>query len=464
MERFEGEEAEAAEFRNWNELFNLFAKAIASEAESHKIRAVIEVAKMSNDAPESILGLAVPMLLGLLESPLQNPSSRLHEASAYCVKCIASRSELANLMGQFGAIPILLRLLPNSEGDFRRVLLKCLRNLVTFWVPNRIIVASQGGAEIIVDMLASTSGESRLILLEILSALALVREVRKSLWNSRRVDLLVEAASRGSTISRTRAAYAIGLLGLVKRARARLAIVDAGAVPVLKQLLAEGDSSMKVVAGNSLGVISSHVDHIRPIAQAGVIPLYADLLRGSNPTGKEVAEDVFCVLAVCEENAVAIVEHLVRILRGDDVGAKAAAADVIWDLSSYKYSSPVLQNSGVIPLLVELLVDESVDVREKVAGAVAQFSLNEANRAVLADSGAIQRLIDMLEDESDEARDNAAEALVNFSSDPLLGEQTSCILENPIFQNMRSIVMQTRAADEYMDMSLPEQFSLDHTL
>lgn len=459
MVNSEGEGAEGTKFRNWNELYPVFAKAIASEDDSRKIRAMIELVKMSKDAPNNVLGLTVPMLLELLESPLQNPSSRLHEASAYCLKCIASRSELADLMGQLGAIPILLRLVPNSEDGLRRVLLKCLRNLVTFWVPNRITVASQGGAEIIVDMLVTASGESRLILLEILSALALVREVRKFLWNSRRVDLLVEAASCGSMVSRTRAAYAIGLLGLVKRARR--AIVDAGAVPVLIQLLAEGDSSMKVVAGNSLGVISSHIDHIRPIAQAGVIPLYADLLHSSNPTGKEVAEDVFCVLAVCEENAVAIVEHLVRILRGDDVRAKAAAADVIWDLSSYKYSSPVLQNSGVIPLLVELLVDESIDVREKVAGAIAQFSLNEADRAILADSGAIQRLINMLEDESDEARDNAAEALVNFSSDPLLGEQTSCISENPVFLNMRSIVMQTRAADEYMEMSLPEQFSLD---
>lgn len=454
MERSEGKEAESSNSRNWDELFHLFARVIASENDALKIQATIKLAKMSKYAPENILRLTVPMLLELLGGPPSKLSPLVQEASAYCLKCIASQGEgiLANHIGQSGAIPILLRLLPNSEVGFQRALLKCLRNVVTFWIPNRMILASHGGLVIVLAMLSSCSDESKLVLLEILSGLALVREVRKFLWNTRRVHLLVEAARCGSMISRTRAAQAIGLLGLIKRARRTL--VDAGAVPALMHLLEEGDPAMKLVAGNALGVISSHIDHIRPIAQAGVIPLYAELLQGSDPIGEEIAEDVFCVLAVYEENAIAIVEHLVRILRGDDVGAKAAAADVIWDLSSYKYSFLLLQNSGAIPILVELLEDQNIDVKEKVAGAVAQLSQNEADRAVLANSGAIPRLINMLEDESDELRDNAAEALVNFSLDPLLGDQISCILENPTFQNMHDRVMQMRASDEHLDMSL----------
>lgn len=453
MERSEGKEAECGSSRNWDELFRLFAKAIACENDSRKIRAMIKLAKMSKDAPESILGLTVPMLLELLGSPRKNPSSPVQDASAYCLKCIASQGELADLMGKSGAIPILIRLLPNSEECFQRDLLKCLRNVVTFCIPNRMILACHNGLEIIVDMITSCSGESKLILLEILSALALIREVRKLLWNSRRISLLVEAASHGSMISRTRAAQAIGLLGLIKRAR--FAIMEAGAVPVLMHLLAEGDTPAKLVAGNALGVISSDVDHIRPIAQAGVIPLFSELLQG--PRGNNIAIDVFCMLAIYEENAVAIVEHLVRILRGDNVRAKAVAAEVIWQLSSYKYSSPVLQNFGVFPILVELLGDDSVDVREKAALAVAQLSRSKADRAVLASSGAIPRLLSMLEAESDLLIDIAAKALFDFSLDPSLGEQISCILENPIFLNMHDRVMQMRAVDQQADLDLPNQ-------
>ncbi|KAL3643089.1 hypothetical protein CASFOL_013904 [Castilleja foliolosa] len=451
-------EAESSsDCRNWNELFDIFAKVFTSENDELKIRAAIKLAKMSRYAPENILALTVPILLEFLKNPQSNPSPLLQAAIAYCLKCIASQCEgkLADLIGQSGGIPILLTLLPNSEDVLQRALLKCLRNIIAFCGPNRVILASNGGLEIVLAMLSSCSDDSELILLEILSALSLVREVRKSLWESRSVHLLVKAAGCGGLVSRTRAAQAMGLLGLIKRAR--YVLVEAGAVPVLMHLLKEGDSMMKLVAGNALGVISSHVDHISLVAQAEFIPLYADLLRGPDPTGKEIAEDVFCVLAVHEENAVTIFEHLVGILKEGDAGAKAAAADVIWDLSSYVYSFPVVQRSGAIPILVELLKDESLDVREKVAGAVAQLSRDEADRAALARCGAIPCLIEMLEDgESDEVRDNAAEALVNFSLDPLLGDRISCIVDNPTFRNMSGRIMQMRVSDERMDGAVRE--------
>ncbi|KAK8981877.1 hypothetical protein V6N11_049369 [Hibiscus sabdariffa] len=46
------------------------------------------------------------------------------------------------------------------------------------------------------------------------------------------------------------------------------------------------------------------------------------------PLGHEIAEDVFCVLAVAEANAVSIVENLLRILREGNAKSKATAANV----------------------------------------------------------------------------------------------------------------------------------------
>ncbi|KAL3508398.1 hypothetical protein ACH5RR_027799 [Cinchona calisaya] len=79
----------------------------------------------------------------------------------------------------------------------------------------------------------------------------------------------------------------------------------------LMELIQNGDISAKLVAANALGISSSHVDYIRPAAQAGAIPLFAEILGGCEPLGKEIAEDVFCVVAVAEENAVVIFQHLV---------------------------------------------------------------------------------------------------------------------------------------------------------
>ncbi|TXG68103.1 hypothetical protein EZV62_009378 [Acer yangbiense] len=138
------------------------------------------------------------------------------------------------------------------------------------------------------------------------------------------------------------------------RRLARCRHVELGVIPVLVDLFRVGDSTTKVVAGNSPGVISVHVDYIRLVAEAGAILLYAELLQVPDFIGKEIAEDLFCVLAVAKENAVSIAEHLVRILREGDDESKTVAADVFCDLSDYKHSIHVVRSSGAIPILVNL--------------------------------------------------------------------------------------------------------------
>ncbi|KAL2466920.1 ARM repeat superfamily protein [Abeliophyllum distichum] len=340
------EKRQAENIGNWDEAFHFYANVIAGENDALRVKAIIKLARMSKHAPENILSRTVPILVELLESPLCNPSPLVQEASAYCLKCIACKGEgqLAIFIGQSGAIPILLRLLPNSDGSFRKCLLKCLRNVVTFGEPNRKIVASNGGTEIVLNMLNSCSDDSMLILLEILSALALIREVRKLIFSLGGVRLLVESARCGSLISRRRAAQAIGLLGLIKRARRTL--VNAGAIPLLMELINNGDMSMKLVAANALGVILTDDDYIWPVAESGVVPLYAELLEGSDPIGREIAEDVLYTLATVEENAFAILKHLDRILTGDNHEAKSVAGDILGHLlDCHKHLLPLLRNS-----------------------------------------------------------------------------------------------------------------------
>ncbi|XP_009591619.1 protein ARABIDILLO 2 [Nicotiana tomentosiformis] len=454
---------------NWERAFDLYLNAIACDNEVLWVQATSKLAKLSKHAPEDLLARTVPILVELLRRiPSTDLSPSIQEAAAQCLKSVACQGEgrLAVLIGESGAIPSILSLLTHSDGSLRRALLKCLRNIVTFAADNRVIVATHGGLQIILNLLNTCSDDLKRYLLEILSALALLREVRRTILISGGVGFLVESARCGSMVSRYRAAQAIGLLGLVKRARRTL--VDSGIFSVLLELVQVGDTSTKLVAANALGMISSHVDYIRPLANAGAIPLYAELLQGTEPMGKEIAEDVFCILALVEENAVAIVEHLVRILRGDNVEAKAASADVLWDLAAYKHLPSVVRDSGAIPVLVQLLEDQNTDVREKVSGAIAQLSYNEADRAALTNSGAIPRLVDMLQDESEEMRDNAAEALVNFSEDPSLGDRISDVLNSPSFQNMQERLTQIRASDAHLASSLRhmsfEQLTVDPAL
>ncbi|KAL2944895.1 U-box domain-containing protein 13 [Bienertia sinuspersici] len=433
--------------------FHSYEEIISNGSESLKLRATVKLAGLLNCVPKHFLLLTVPILIGLLEGTSSDPGP-LQEVAAYCLKCITCNEdpELLTLICGPRTLASLVKILKQSDGRCQRFLIKSLWGVVTSVKDSRLHTFSSGGLEVVVDMLTSYTDSRRRYLLETLSALALVREVRRALVCRGELTLLIEAAKCGSMVSRERAAQALGLLGVTKRARRTL--VALGAIPALADLLRDGDFSTKVVAGNALGVISSHVDYIRPVAQAGVIPLYAELLRGPEPLGMEVAEDVFCVLAVAEGNAVEISEHLVRILQEDNAEAKAAAADVLWDLSGYQHSISVIGNSGAIPVLVDLLRDGSSDIREKVSGAIAQLSYHEADRTALADAGAILCLIDLLQDDSEELRDNAAETLINFSEDPSHHERLSEAFAMPAFQSMQDRMVHIRAADQHMVRSL----------
>ncbi|KAK6934557.1 hypothetical protein RJ641_034712 [Dillenia turbinata] len=143
-------------------------------------------------------------------------------------------------------------------------------------------------------------GTMRKFLLEILSALALLREVMRVLISVGGVRFLVESARCGNVVSRAGAAQAIGLLGVRGEQGACL----------------DRDDKTKIVAGNAFGVVSCHVGYIRPVAQAEAIDLCAQLLESADPMDRENAEDVFCVLVIAEENVDDTFNHLVRILVG----------------------------------------------------------------------------------------------------------------------------------------------------
>ncbi|MCL7027723.1 hypothetical protein MKW94_021050 [Papaver nudicaule] len=386
---------------NWERALHLYEEIIASGNESLQIKATIKLGHFSNHVPENVLINAIPILVDRI---------------AHCQGGDGDGDLLLAAIVNSGVVPSVLSFLHNSSHFLR--------------------------------LLGLYSDVSRRYLLEILSALALLREVRRVIINSGGLPFLVESAKKGSIVSRARAAHAIMLIGATRRFRRIL--VELGVVPLLAELLQEGDTSTKIIAGNALGIVASHIDYLRPVAEAGAIPLYAELLQGTEPIGKEIAEDVFCILAVAEVNAVSIAEHLVKILQGDNDEAKVAAAKVLRDLSGYKHSVVYCsKNSGAIPILVDILRNGNGDVREKVSGAIAQLSYDEVDRGALADAGVIPILVSLLRDELEELKDNAAEALINFSEDPLLRDRISEALDIASFQSVQSRLVRIRATDQH---------------
>ncbi|KAG2315971.1 hypothetical protein Bca4012_066819 [Brassica carinata] len=452
---------------DWETEFNRFEQAISSSpAPPIRVRSVMKLSESANRLPESILSRSIPILAGLLRVS-GDPTRSVQAAAAHCLRRIACRggeeSGFAVAMGRCGAIASLLGLLLEANGNdiaLRRIWVKCLWSLVTFGSSIRIGLARLGGLEIVIRELNTWEDDSsRWCLLEILTALTTIRESRRVLVHNGGLKFLVEAVKVGNLASRERACHAIGLIGTTRRARRLL--VEAGVIPSLVDLFKDGDEKTKLLAGNALGIVSAQTEYVRSVTAAGSVPLYVELLSGRDQMGKDIAEDVFCILAVAEGNAALIAEQLVRILRVGDDEAKFAASDVLWALAGYRRSVSVIRDSGAIPLLVEIVRDGSVEFRERVSGAISQLSYNEDDREVFSESGMIPILIEWLEDESEELRDNAAEALVNFSEDQQYYGRVREAISHPVFRNMQSKLARIRASHELMVRSM-RRVTIEH--
>ncbi|KAF8698429.1 hypothetical protein HU200_035168 [Digitaria exilis] len=225
-----------------------------------------------------------------------------------------------------------------------------------------------------------------------------------------------------------------------------------GALLALVGLMRDGHSSTKLLAANTLGILSG--PHLPLIHQSGAIPLYAELLKDNHPLAKDIVEDVFCILISFKDNAAVVLENLVGILRCEDGLAISAAVDVLLALSEYKSIIPFLKSSGVITVLVNLLRNGNYNVIKKVAGAVAQLSYEEYIREGLMEAGATPVLLDLLHGSLGELTESAAaEALINFSEDPSCKEYAPMLHRVPELSAFRDHLFHFRISQGHLIQS-----------
>ncbi|PKI50499.1 hypothetical protein CRG98_029104 [Punica granatum] len=443
------------------QLLILYRLLMSNGTDSERVKATFKLAKVyCRYLPGDVLSCVIPILVECLRSdPLTDSQKALQIAAVYCLKCIVSHCDvrLADEIGCSGAIEHMLRLIPVvSDDTFRLILVKCLLVLVSLGDECRVILARIGGLSEVIGMLISIRSDVRLeqYLLEILSAVAMLKEVRKELVRAGGLSHLIRATSRGTMASRVRASQVIGLLGVPKSMRR--AFAKRGAIPALIKLFHTGDMETKLVAANSLGLISAHTESIRLAGRAGAVDVFAELLAGTEAQGRDIAEDAFCVLAVAEQNAIDIADHMVKVLREGDDETRAVAADVLWDIVIYRHRAPVMLNSGAIPILVQLLRDRGVqpEARERVCALVSRMCYEKRDRDAIADIGAIPLLADIVDhDESEDVKECALEGLLCLYEDPDYHDKVSAAIDVTKLRHVEDLLAEIRKSDELMHRS-----------
>jgi hypothetical protein len=164
------------------------------------------------------------------------------------------------------------------------------------------------------------------------------------------------------------------------RAEAAAAIVTAGAIPSLVQLLSTAGASSSASALNSL---ASHAQNVSVIVAAGAISPLLLLLKSGNSHVKQSAAGLLRTLAADHTAAVvaaADIPSLVLLLRpassaGMQIGAVCALSNLANHGRKTAQKKAAITAAGAIPALARLLApDSSTELQCAAAGALRSLA------------------------------------------------------------------------------------------
>jgi len=313
----------------------------------------------------------------------------------------------------------------------------------------------------------------------------------------------VEQLWTGTTDERQHAALSLRNLA-AENLENQEAIVQAGAIVPLVQLLQDADPNMREEAARALWNLARSNKEVNgqnqvAIAQAGAIRPLIELLEDEVPRVRVVAAAMLNDLAMDNgSNQVAIaragaIGPLINLLRNDDAPSLVMASGLLQSLATHNSDSQVAATlTEAIGPLVELLTSGSVLAQEEAALTLSIFATcgkeiqtaivrqgavdplvarlqgdimqgtsalalrnlaagNPENQAAIAQAGAIAPLVRLLEDSMSPVREEAARALLNLAKDNLDVQLAIMSAEGvvPLADLLKGVVSETRAVQSW---------------
>lgn len=229
------------------------------------------------------------------------------------------------------------------------------------------------------------------------------------------IPLLVELLS--SPDSRTQEHAVTALLNLSINEGNKSSIVDSGAIPEIVQVLKIGSMEARENAAATLFSLSVIDGNKVTIGAAGAIPALIDLLCEGSPRGKKDAATAIFNLAIFQGNKVravkaGIVSHLMRLLVDPTGGMVDEALAILAILSSHPEGKAAIALSNPVPVLVEVMRTGSSRNRENSAAVLWSLCTSDAQQLKVArDVGAEEPLKELVEGGTDRAKRKAASLL-----------------------------------------------------
>lgn len=235
-----------------------------------------------------------------------------------------------------------------------------------------------------------------------------------------KIEILLRKLKSGSPEEARSAAGEIRLLAK-RNTDNRVAIAEAGAIPLLIHLLSTPDSRTQEHAVTALLNLSIFENNKGNIVTSGAVPGIVQVLKKGSMEARENAAATLFSLSVMDENKVTIgssgaIPPLAALLSEGTQRGKKDAATALFNLCIYQGNKGKAIRAGVIPTLMRLLTEPQGGMVDEALAILAILSSHPEGKAALGDAEAVPVLVDVISNGSPRNKENAAAILVHLCS------------------------------------------------
>ncbi|KAL2328747.1 hypothetical protein Fmac_022174 [Flemingia macrophylla] len=235
-----------------------------------------------------------------------------------------------------------------------------------------------------------------------------------------KIDSLLQKLTSGSPEDQRSAAGEIRLLAK-RNADNRVAIAEAGAIPLLVGLLSVPDSRTQEHAVTALLNLSIYESNKGSIVSSGAVPGIVHVLKKGSMEARENAAATLFSLSVIDENKVTIgssgaIPPLVTLLSEGTQRGKKDAATALFNLCIYQGNKGKAVRAGVIPTLMRLLTEPNGGMVDEALAILAILASHPEGKATIKAAEAVPVLVEFIGNGSPRNKENAAAVLVHLCS------------------------------------------------
>ncbi|KAM7463466.1 hypothetical protein LguiA_031587 [Lonicera macranthoides] len=199
----------------------------------------------------------------------------------------------------------------------------------------------------------------------------------------------------------------------------RILLAEAGAIPILVNLLTSEDSLTQENAITSILNLSIYENNKGLIMLAGAIPSIVQVLKAGTMETRENSAATLFSLSLADENKIIIgasgaIPALVELLENGSPRGKKDAATALFNLCIYQGNKGRAVRAGIIKALLKMLTDSSSGMVDEALTILSVLASHHEAKAAIVKASIIPVLIDLIRTGLPRNKENSAAILLSL--------------------------------------------------